>query len=349
MDSHNPTQEIQQELERELGNVQDEVGQVRALVQDAIVKLSSSFNTLRDQSNHQMTLVQSLTGAVETNNNQDQPQPATPLSGQSRAAAGQDQKKSSSINLRQFVGETDEILRSFVDHILVVSRQSMEMVHRIEDLSRRMNEISELLQDIRAIADQTNVLALNARIVSAKAGEAGAAFAVVADEVRKLSRRSTEFSDRIGGVVDRSVGDITNARRIVEAMASKDMSFAIESKGRVDDMMQEITKIDAFTKETLSKMSSVTAQLNHSVEVAVMSLQFEDMVTQVTQNMDRKFEILKSFAHTLCGGCPGSTGTPQDNWERVRDALLRQRQAFDEADRKAVGQDSLDAGDIELF
>ncbi|MGN7611445.1 methyl-accepting chemotaxis protein [Magnetococcales bacterium HHB-1] len=327
---HQIVQEIKEELQREVENLRQEITQVRSLVQDAILKLTDSFNGLRDESNQQHRLVSSIISASSDDENVD----------------NDDRPK---INIRQFVSETDQILRSFVDHILLVSRQSMEMVHRIDDLSNQMKEVVSFLKDINAIAEQTNVLALNARIVAARAGEAGSAFAVVADEVRKLSRNSNQFSNQINEVVKGSQKEIQEAKKIIEVMASKDMSFAIESKGRVDEMMTDVAEIDRFTATTLQKVSAITDEINHRVGLAVMSLQFEDMVTQVTQNMDRKFSMLEEFVSKLCCGCLDEGQDSDTRLQAVREILEQQRQQFDDMDSKAVGQVSLDEGDIELF
>ncbi|MBF0588581.1 MAG: chemotaxis protein [Magnetococcales bacterium] len=338
------TQEIKEELKREVDNLREEMVQIRQLVQDAIVKLTDSFNGLRDQSNTQQSLVTSI---IETST-----PPISDGDGHEEAEEDSEEKEAehAPINIRRFVQETDEILRSFVDHILLVSRQSMEMVHRIDDLSQQMHQVVSFLKDINTIADQTNVLALNARIVAARAGESGRSFAVVADEVRKLSRDSNQFSDRIGEVVRTSQDNIESAKRIIEVMASKDMSFAIESKGRVDEMMNEVSEIDRYTTNTLEKVSSITDAINNSVAMAVMSLQFEDMVTQLTQNMDRKFSMLENFVETMCCGCLSDPDmVPEQRLEVIRSLLQEQKEQFDIADTKAVGQASMDEGEIELF
>lgn len=330
-DARRIAEEIGSELRRELESVRAEMGQVRDLVQDAIGKLTASFNGLQDSSDRQLSLVTSLTSSMD-------------VGGGGKTGEGRP------VNIRGFVKETDKILRTFVDHIILVSRQSMEMVHRIDELSGQMNEVVDLLQDINGIAEQTNVLSLNARIVAARAGQAGEAFSVVASEVRKLARNSHEFSDRINGVVRKSKRNIESAKGIIEVMASKDMSFAIESKGRVDEMMAEVSEIDRFTEETIGKVTVLADQISLQVNTAVMSMQFEDMVTQLSQSMDRKFDVLLNFsqamdADLLLGGSLDLSGRVQ----RLREVLDGQVASFSAVDRGAVQQSSMDEGDVELF
>ncbi|MBF0340817.1 MAG: methyl-accepting chemotaxis protein [Magnetococcales bacterium] len=313
--------EIREELKREVDSVRWEMTQIRSLVQDAIVKLTDSFNGLRDKSNDQHALVSSLTQSMDVSKEADE----------------------STISIRKFVSETDKILRTFVDHIILVSRQSMEMVHRIDALAGQMHEVVVLIKDINGIAEQTHVLSLNARIVAARAGQAGRSFAVVADEVRKLAGNSHAFSGKISDVIDQARENILVTKEIIELMASKDMSFAIESKGRVDFMMEEVNAIDAMTTETIGKVAEITDEINMRVGIAVMSLQFEDMVTQLTQSMERKFVVLEHLVELF------PSDLSDAGVATMREALAEQIERFNTADRQAVQQTNMDEGDIELF
>ncbi|MBF0110263.1 MAG: methyl-accepting chemotaxis protein [Magnetococcales bacterium] len=326
--------EVATEFRRQVESIRSEMGQVRNLVQDAIGKLTDSFNGLRDSSDHQLQLVTSLTTSMDMGQGADDP-------------AGEGHHK---VNIRGFVSETDKILRTFVDHIILVSRQSMEMVHRIDELSTQMNEVVELLHDINSISEQTNVLSLNARIVAARAGQAGEAFSVVASEVRKLARNSHEFSDRIDGVVRKSKRNIEQAKSIIEVMASKDMSFAIESKGRVDEMMAEVSEIDRFTEETIHKVTALADRISSQVGTAVMSMQFEDMVTQLSHSMEKKFNILENFSRTMDPDILFAGGLSDvERRMRLEEVLASQVADFNAVDRGAVQQSSMDEGEVELF
>lgn len=325
-------QEVQTELRREMDSLRMEDAQIRALVQDAVSKLSDSFNGLREQSEQQNELVSGLTASMDTQDGD-----------------GESTEKKQ-VNIREFVKATDTILQTFVEHIVLVSRQSMAMVHRIDDISTQMLLVEKYLGKINAIAELTKVLSLNARIVAARAGQAGAAFSVVATEVRKLAIASREVSTLISGVVSETSGNVDLVRDIVKEMASKDMSFAMESKGRVDSMMAEVSKIDAFTEKILKEVAQITTEIRDNVGLAILSLQFEDMVTQLTQSMDKKVGATENFTQVLdLEMLMDDTLPKEERLARLRQNLIEQQQLFDTMGHKPVMQDNMDEGDVELF
>ncbi|MBF0127775.1 MAG: hypothetical protein HQM02_11260, partial [Magnetococcales bacterium] len=162
---------------------------------------------------------------------------------------------------------------------------------------------------------------------------------------RKLAGNSHLFSGKISEVIDHARENILATKEIIEIMASKDMSFAIESKGRVDYMMHEVNAIDQFTTETIQQVSVIAEDINLRVGVAVMSLQFEDMVTQLTQSMERKFAVLEHLGQII----PPELLGGEAEVAALREALYQQQERFNTADRQAVQQTSMDEGDIELF
>ena len=101
-----------------------------------------------------------------------------------------------------------------MERIAASVTQSSEVVYA---LGERSKAISGIVQTIREIADQTNLLALNAAIEAARAGEQGRGFAVVADEVRKLAERTSQATGEIGSMISAIQGETDSAIASIEA------------------------------------------------------------------------------------------------------------------------------------
>jgi len=228
----------------------------------------------------------------------------------------------------------------------------MKMVHAIDDISSQMDVAFELLKDVSSIANQTNLLALNAAIEAARAGEAGRGFAVVADEVRKLSQHSNRFSDEIKMVVGKAQADISAAKTVVSDMASKDMTDTISAKTRVDEMLQSVEVYNKSIDQEITKISSVSDQISESVAVAVRSLQFEDVVTQViaySTEYANRLDILVLRLGQKLSELPSDETALHDLLEQLQSEVNQLTVEWENPLNKAVSQVSMESGDIEMF
>ena len=115
----------------------------------------------------------------------------------------------------------DEVVARSIDGMKRISDTMENTARVIIGLGKRSQEIGKILEVIEEIADQTNLLALNAAIEAARAGEAGRGFAVVADEVRKLAERSVEATKEIGEVISQVQTETTDAVESARAGAEE--------------------------------------------------------------------------------------------------------------------------------
>lgn len=321
--------ELSELVNKQTVEIKDSLEQISTVVVDATGKLGSSFNELSDHSQQQGALVLKM---VEHDEDEDD------------------------FNMRSFLDETHELLQHFLQMLLATSQNSMSMMHRIDDVSKEMDKAFLLLNDVGKIADQTNLLALNAAIEAARAGEAGRGFAVVADEVRNLSKSSNQFSEKVRTVVDKAKADILKAKSLVTEIASKDTTEMMTSKNRVDQMLDSVQEYDDKVAQDLGEVSEITSKINNSVSVAVRSLQFEDVVNQVIQYSTQHVSRLQNLSEHVNLQVAGLKGLPSNEQVDIKHALIdfksnleRLKGEWSAPINKAVGQSSMEEGEIELF
>lgn len=167
--------------------------------------------------------------------------------------------------------EGDRLVDETVVQIQEIDRSVHESGKVIQLLDGRSKEIEEISQFISSIASQTNLLALNAAIEAARAGEHGRGFAVVADEVRKLAEQSQQSSAQISGLIHEIQNDMELSNQSIERVGTE-VQAGLEVVRRTQTNFKEILELMNTLTTRVDRMSSATQDVSSRVQNASSNL-----------------------------------------------------------------------------
>lgn len=187
--------------------------------------------------------------------------------------------------------EGKKILTQSVDHIQQLSESVKNAVTVIEKLSVNSANIASVLDVIRSIAEQTNLLALNAAIEAARAGEQGRGFAVVADEVRTLASRtetSTQDIQRMIEELQRGVNDAVKSIESGASLTTSTVTLASQTQDALDEILNSTSKVSEMSTQTATateEQTHVTEEINRNLTELSDKTRYCNMVIQETQQV----------------------------------------------------------------
>jgi len=177
-----------------------------------------------------------------------------------------------------------------MERIAASVTQSSEVVYA---LGERSKAISGIVQTIREIADQTNLLALNAAIEAARAGEQGRGFAVVADEVRKLAERTSQATGEIGSMISAIQGETDSAIASIEAGTGQAKNGAALAQQAADSL----DRINRGARETMEKVDAIAAAIDEQSRAgADIADHVRNIMSMAEANSDATGKALREAA-----------------------------------------------------
>jgi len=198
---------------------------------------------------------------------------------QSQAAAAQAlrEEKQHAIEAASISASNREAVLQIAQSLDALSGDTLQTSQNVQKLTERAAQIGSIVQLIKEIADQTNLLALNAAIEAARAGEQGRGFAVVADEVRKLAERTAKATSEISTIVVAIQGDTDRTKTQMEGLAEKSQVFGRDVGGVMSNMKHLL-------------------ELSHQMEGAISAASLRSFIEVVKiDHLIYKFDIYKVF------------------------------------------------------
>ncbi len=187
--------------------------------------------------------------------------------------------------------QTESIINTTAQNISQLSDQVENTVRSISEVEKNSHAIGSVLDVIRGIAEQTNLLALNAAIEAARAGEQGRGFAVVADEVRALAQKTGDSTNEIQAMIEALQKGVKEAVDQMER-SKQEVTSSYEESQKANDTIQA-------TVQAVSAIAETNQQIAHSTEEQATAAQsIDESITSISQLSDHVASAAESTAHS---------------------------------------------------
>ena len=198
-----------------------------------------------------------------------------------------------------------EVVRQTITGMERIAARVKDASTTVEGLGARSEQIGEIIGTIEDIADQTNLLALNAAIEAARAGEQGRGFAVVADEVRALAERTTratrEISDMIKAIQNETRGAVSAIEEGVTEV-EKGTDFSIRSGqaleqilNQINDVTMQVNQIATAAEEQTATTGEITSNIQQITNVVRQTAQGATQTASASSELSREADKLQSL------------------------------------------------------
>jgi methyl-accepting chemotaxis protein-2 (aspartate sensor receptor) len=234
--------------------------------------LESNIETVKSKTNEQTSQAHQIATAAE-----EMSQTITDIA--KNAATASDIATESMNISREGQGLSENAMKI----VQSANRSTVELKKTINALNSRVEEIGDIVTVIKDIADQTNLLALNAAIEAARAGEQGRGFAVVADEVRKLAERTIKATDEIAGKITAVQTESHESIKSMEA-TSKEVAEALKALNEVKKSLNKIAESSQKVKDQITQIATATDEQSSASDEVARSAERSSELSQEVKN-----------------------------------------------------------------
>lgn len=283
-----------QRIADNLNQVVDNLGEAMIKVTEAASELSASASQISSSAEEMAA------GATEQSTQTSEIASAV----EEMAKAGSENTKNAKLasesakKAGQKAKDSGEVIWKTINGINKLSDVMMQSANSVKELGKNSDQIGEIVQVIDDIADQTNLLALNAAIEAARAGEQGRGFAVVADEVRKLAERTSKATKEISNMIKKIQHDTDDAVHIMQqgtAEVEAGKALAAEASDALKEII-DITMDNAQRMEQLSIANEAQSAANDEISRVIeqidnVSQQSAHGIQQISQSAENLYRL----------------------------------------------------------
>jgi len=289
--------QIAVQIETDSKNVKQEAEQVASVSEETsatIEELTAQVDNVNTNVNNASAAIEEMTSGIEE------------VAASAQNVANASQKLSEEAQkVSHLANEGQKAIFSIAEVIVQTREKSDATFQIVEKLSENAKNIGEIVDTINSIAEQTNLLALNAAIEAARAGEAGRGFAVVADEIRKLAEESKQATQNIAnilrGIVDNSMKASEATKETVE-IVNKAYSESDLVKSQFEQILQSIVKMSQMTENlaaSAQEQSAAAEEMSSAMDSASKSMvSVVEQMNEVTAAIKQQADAITNVART---------------------------------------------------